>query len=106
MLCTRIDIKNILEIISFGMYMDHNDKINYLIQHNKKINQDIVIRKERKKEYDKDRYERLHGSKPKDDSIECDICGGYYTVTHKWQHKNTKKHMRAYSKYVFENVKK
>jgi hypothetical protein len=56
--------------------------------------------KKRKKEYDKDRYERLHVYKPKDDSIECDICGGYYKVTHKWQHKNTKKHQK------FENVKK
>ena len=84
MLCTRIDIKNILEIISFGMYMDY----------------------ERKRKYDKDRYERLHGSKPKDDSIECDICGGYWKPDNKWRHLNTKKHMRAYSKYIYENVKK
>jgi hypothetical protein len=86
--------------------MDHNDKISYLIQHNKKINQEIDNRKERKKEYNKKYYERLHGSKPKDDSIECHICGGYWKPDNKWRHLNTKKHMRAYSKYIYENVKK
>lgn len=85
--------------------MDYNDKINYLIELNKKNNQEIRERKDRKKEYDKDRYERLHGYKPKDDSIECHICGGYWKPDNKWRHLNTKKHQKAYGIYISENIK-
>jgi hypothetical protein len=85
--------------------MDHDEKMSYLLHLNKEHVQIFQDRKDRKKEYDKQRYERLHGYKDKDDSIECDVCGGYYTSTHRWQHIGTKKHQKAYSKHISENVK-
>ena len=83
----------------------YEDKLNYVIQLNNQQNNELQIIKDCKKNYDKDRYMKQHGGKSKDDSIECNVCGGYYTSTHRWQHIGTKKHQKAYSKHISENVK-
>lgn len=85
---------------------DKDVKINYIIELNNQRNLEITVKKNRKKEYDKDRYERLHGyTKNKDDSIECDICGGYWKVDNKHRHINTMKHQKAYAIFIKNNYK-
>ena len=85
--------------------MSNTDTLNYILDIDKKNNQEIRDKKNRKKEYNKKYYERLHGYKSKDDSNECHICGGYWKPDNRWRHLTTKKHQRAYVKYVSENIK-
>ena len=85
---------------------DQNVKINYIIELNNQRNLEITVKKNRKKEYDKDRYERLHGyTINKDNSNECSICGGWYQSDNKYQHINTKKHQKAYAIFIKNNYK-
>ena len=83
----------------------YEDKLNYILQLNNQQSNEQQIIKDRKKNYDKDRYMQQHGGKCKDDSIECDICGGYWKPDNKWRHLYTKKHQKANAIFITQNYK-
>jgi len=71
---------------------------------NARSQQDIQ-RMEAKRQYARERYRMMHTLKSKEDSIKCDCenCDGWYLPKNKFQHEQTKKHMRAYAAYRFKN---
>lgn len=72
--------------------------VDYLININNIKNNEMIIIKNSKQQYNKEYYNNRHVSTNKDNSIICNVCGGYWKPANKWRHINTLKHQREYSK--------
>jgi hypothetical protein len=78
--------------------MNTDTYIDYLININNTKNNEMEVTKNSKQQYNKEYYNNRHGFKNRDNSIICNICGGYWKLANKWRHINTIKHQREYSK--------